>query len=360
LGRILDRYILREIISSWLLVTGVLLAILLTNQLARVLQRAADNQYPREVVLQLIGLGVLGNLGIVVPIGLLLGIVLALGRLYHDSEMTAAHACGVGQARIYGPIIAFALVVAAGQLWISTSLAPSAFAKTSALRTAALRAGQFAPVSPGRFRTFGGGDAVVYAEGVNADGTLSKVFVEREQRGKVEVALAERARHEVAPDGLTHTITLYNGERFEGLPGSPKFRIMRFGEHMIPVQMPLPEDAAARPDAMPLARLLESSDLKSIAELNWRFSLPLMAIVLAVIAVPVSRLRPRQGRYARVWLAILLYFLYSNLISAGKVWIERGVTPARLGLWWTHALIILLVLLSLWMPAAIGRVRHRS
>jgi lipopolysaccharide export system permease protein len=94
--RILDRYILREVVVSWLAVTGVLLAILLTNQIARVLELAAESQYPRGLVVELILLSAVQNLSLVIPVGLLIGIVLALGRLYHDSEMTAAQACGAG------------------------------------------------------------------------------------------------------------------------------------------------------------------------------------------------------------------------------------------------------------------------
>ena len=360
MGRILDRYILREIIASWVVVTGVLLVVLLTNQLARVLQRAANNQYPHDVVLKLIGLGVLQNLGILVPVGLLLGIVLALGRLYHDSELTAAQACGVGPSRVYGPIAVFAVVIALLQLWISLSLAPAALSQTLALRTAALRSGQFSPIAAGRFRTFGGSDAVVYAERVNHDGTLSKVFVEREQRGKVEVALADRARHEVTPDGRTHRITLYDGERFEGVPGGAKFRIMRFAEHVIPVPIPPPPSVASNPSAMPMRALLASNDLKAAAELQWRIALPMMAVVLAVLAVPISRLRPRQGRYARVWMAILLYLIYSNLVSTGTVWIQKGRVPPTIGLWWTHAVVIALTVLAVWAPGAMARARARG
>lgn len=231
LKRILDRYILREVVSSWVLVTGVLLVILLTNQLAKVLERAAEYQYPREVVFELIGLGTIQNISVLMPVGLLLGVVLAFGRLYHDSEMAAAMACGVGPSRIFSPVILLAIAVTCFLAWLTLVLSPSAFERTLSLRNSALRAGQFAPVSPGKFRTFGGGDAVVYAEGAEADGTLTNVFVERNREGRVEVALAGRAKHEVAPDGMSHTITLYDGERFEGRPGSPQFRIVRFREH---------------------------------------------------------------------------------------------------------------------------------
>src|SRR5437016_13098449 len=94
LGKILGRYVLREVALAWLVVTGVLLLSLLANQVAGVLERAALNQYPQSVVLELIWLGALQNLSVLVPVGLLLGVVLAFGRLYHDSEMAAALACG--------------------------------------------------------------------------------------------------------------------------------------------------------------------------------------------------------------------------------------------------------------------------
>src|SRR5262249_838081 len=115
--------------------------------------------------------------------------------------------------------------------WLTLFVAPESIARSLSLRSAALRAGQFAPIAPGRFRTFGGSDAVVYAEGAESDSTLTNVFVERHRQGTIEVALAQRARHVVGSDGMTHTITLYDGERFEGVPGSAKFRMMRFAEN---------------------------------------------------------------------------------------------------------------------------------
>lgn len=356
--RILDRYILREVVTSWLAVTGVLLVILLTNQMARVLERAAESQYPQDVVLELIWLGLLQNLSIVMPIGLLLGVVLALGRLYHDSEMAAAQACGVGPARVYGPIAALALVVTALIAWLTLDLAPEATARTLALRSAALQAGQFAPIAPGRFRAFGGGDAVVYAEDVHADGVLGNVFVERGRDGRVEVAVAERARHAVSDDGTRHTITLFDGERFEGTPGSAEFRIVRFAEHSIPVEVPQLAGTVLGLEGAPTRELLGTGELERRAELHWRIALPVMCVVLAVLAVPLSRLRPRQGRYARVWLAVVIYFVYANFVAAGRVWIARGTIPEPLGLWWVHVLVVLFVLALLVLPGRLQRARH--
>jgi len=360
LGRILERYILREVIASWLAVTGVLLVILVTNEVARVLSRAADNQYPRSMVLELIGLGAVHNLNILVPIGLLLGIFLAFGRLYHDSEMTALIACGAGPARIYAPVGALALVVTALLAWLSLDVAPQAMLSVLNLRSVALRAGQFAPITPGRFRTFGSGGTVVYAQGENPDGTLANVFVERGRGAFVEVAIAARARHAMAPDGRSLTITLYDGERLEGKPGSAQFRIMRFAQHVVPVQMPPPVLAVSDLDATPTRELVGSPDRAREAELQWRLALPVMGVVLTLIAVPLSRLTPRQGRYARVWVAAVLYLFYSNLVALGRSWIERGTLPDSIGLWWTHVVIIAAAVLVILAPRWIARVRHRD
>jgi lipopolysaccharide export system permease protein len=360
LGRILERYILREVVTSWLAVTGVLLVLIVTNEVARVLSRAADNQYPRSMVLELIGLGAVNNLEILVPIGLLLGVVLALGRLYHDSEITAALACGAGPRRLYAPVGLLAILVTALLAWLSLAVAPWAMSSVLDLRAVALRAGQFAPVTPGRFKTFGGGSTVVYAERSSPDGTLSNVFVERRRGDLVEVAVAERARHTVSADGQSLTITLYDGERYEGTPGGARFRIMRFAEHTIPVQMPPPVMSVSDLDAAPTGRLLASRDRASEAELQWRLALPVMCIVLALVAVPLSRLRPRQGRYARLWVAVVLYLLYSNLVALGRSWIEHGTVPAALGLWWTHAVVIAAAALIVLGPGWLARWRHRD
>ena len=356
---LLGRYILREVVLAWLLVTGVLLVILLAYEVVGVLERAAANQFPSGVVLELIWLGALQYLSILLPVGLLLGVVLAFGRLYADSEMAAALACGAGPANVYLPVVLLALVVAAALAWLTLVMAPQATEHALSLRQAAVRAGQFAPIAAGKFRSFGGGSVVVYAQDVNADGALHNVFIERSQGPVVQVALAARARHSVTADGMTHILTLYDGERFEGVPGSAEFRIVRFAEHVVPVQVPVVNDVVRDLEARPSALLAQSADPEQRAELHWRIATPLMCLVLALIAVPLARLRPRQGRYARVWVALLIFLLYSQLISVGKVMIAHGKAPQVLGLWWTHAVVVALALLIILGPGLRNRLRYR-
>jgi lipopolysaccharide export system permease protein len=360
LSRILSRYILREVALTSLGVTVVLLAIMLTNQLARVLERAAEFQYPRSTVMQLIALGAVQNLAVVVPVCLLLGIVLALGRLYHDSEMTAARACGLGRMGVVKPVLVLCALVVPLSAWLTLVLAPRAAARTYEMRAEAVRAGQFAPLAGGHFRSFGGGNTVIYAQDADAQGELLRVFVKRSREQRVEIAVAARARHEISADGTLHILTLFDGERYEGVPGQASFRIVRFAENRIPVRIPDAAGSALAIDALATTDLLATGGREQRAEFEWRVGLPVMAVVLSLLAVPLARLRPRQGRYGRIALAILAYFVYTNLMSAGRVWIARGTMPAWLGLWWVHLAIAALIIGVVWLPQWRARWSHRT
>lgn len=356
---ILDRYILREVAVSWVGVTGVLLALLVTNNVARVLERAAESQYPRGVVFELIALGTLQNLSFIMPVALLLAVVLALGRLYHDSEMTAAQACGAGLRPVLTPVLAFTAVVALALSLLSLELSPAAAGRMLSLRSEALRAGQFSPITAGKFRMFGGGSTVVYAQGAEPDGTLTRVFVERDRGDHLEIALAQRATHAYAEEGDLQVITLYDGQRYEGVPGERKFRIVRFAENSIPVRLPPVAGSAVALEGVGTTVLAASADPKQRAELHFRLAFPIMALVLGIVGVPLAKLRPRQGRYARVGFAVLIFFVYIQLIIAGKMWLERGVTPGWLGLWWVHVAVGLLAASILLVPPWLARARYR-
>ncbi len=354
----LDRYLLREVSLTFVAVTGVLLIVLLSNQFARVLGQAAQNEFPGGVVLSLIGLTTLQQLTVLVPIGLFLGIVLALGRLYHESEMTAMAACGVGTTSIYRPILVLTLLIVAALAVLSYRVVPDAWVKSQQIRADAMRAAQFGALEPGRFRSFLDGDAVFYAERVNHSGELFGVFVQRRVEDKVEIAVAERAVQRGAGQA-EQLFVLYDGRRYEGVPGTRNWRIVEFKEHGIPIRLP---DVKAKKDKQELKstrELLASDKPADRAELAWRTAVPVMAFVLMVLAVPLSKLRPRQGRFARIGLAVLAYFLYSNLLSAVRVWIQKDSPGGEFGLWWVHLVPLALAAFLLWRDERPGPLWRR-
>ena len=346
MGR-LDRYILREVATSWAAVTVVLLVILVGNQVAQVLGQAAEYRYPHGVVGELILLTSIQNLSVVLPVGLLLGIMLALGRLYHESEMAAIRACGIGPLQLLKPVLLLATAVMLVLAWLTLVLAPRAFGEAQQIRRDALRAAQFGALVPGRFHSFAGGTGVFYAESVGPDGDLYKVFIERRVQGHLEIALAARASHRSEEGGLLQVITLYDGERYEGTPGLARLRRMEFREHGIPIRLGDPAAGPARVETTPTAQLAASRAVGDIAELQWRLSMPIMALLLALLAVPLAELRPREGRYARIGYAILVYFIYVNLLTAARSWLEKGSLAAMPGLWWPHIGLLIVALLLL-------------
>jgi lipopolysaccharide export system permease protein len=360
LARILDRYVLREVAQTWAAVTGVLLVILLSNQLARVLAQAAAAEYPRATILTLLALTSLQNLSVLVPVALFLSIMLSLGRMYQESEMAAMQACGVGIGRLYVPIALFTFAIVMFLAWLAFIGGPAAGARAQEIRTEALRQAQFGSLEAGRFRSFGGG-IVFYAERVDANGVLHNVFVERSRGDRLEIVTAARAEQRGAGES-EQTFILYDGKRHEGVPGGGEFRMIEFGEHGIPIRLPGLATTSGRREQQATAVLWDSPDPGDRAELHWRLSVPLMAFVLMLLAVPLARLRPRQGRYGKMGLAILIYFTYANLLAAARVWIERETIPTVLGMWWIHAVVLAgaLWLLSREYPAGSWLPARRS
>ncbi len=355
----LDRYLLREVTVTFIAVTGVLLLILLSNQLARVLGQAVQSGFPGSVVLALIGLTTLQQLTVLVPIGLYLGIVLALGRLYHESEMTAMAACGVGTASIYRPVALLTVLVVAGLAVLSYRVVPAAGVRAQEIRVEALRSAQFGSLEAGRFRSFSGGDIVFYAERVRPNGQLEGVFVQRRVGDRVEIAVAERAEQRGAGKA-EQLFVLYDGRRYEGIPGALEWRVVTFKEHGIPVRLPEVKAKAEKLSVKPTSALIGSPDAAERSELAWRTAVPIMAFALMLLAVPLAKLRPRQGRFARVGLAVLAYFVYSNLVAAVRVWIEKGSPGGAFGMWWVHLVPVAVAALLVWRDERLGPLRRRA
>jgi lipopolysaccharide export system permease protein len=351
---IIDRYVLREVLWSWLAVTGVLSAVLVANQLAQILGQAAARGYPQAVILHLIGLMSVQNFTVIVPVGLLLGLVLALGRLHHENEMAALNACGVGPTRLLWSVGLLAVGVTLGLSWLTLWVAPQAFSQVEDIRRQALRAAQFGQLEPGKFHTLARGTVAFYAESADADGVLRHVFVERHVGPSVQVVLAERAVQRIEQEGNLHVLVLYDGDRYEATPGQASIRQVHFAEHGIPVAVSAQVATSTRVEARSTGDLFRDSSPKAQAELQWRLSLPVMTLILALLAIPLAVLQPRQGRYARLGTVILLYFVYSNLVSAARTWLEKGWLPPIIGLWWVH-IVVLLLAWFMWRPSLVGR-----
>ena len=350
--RVFDRYLLKEVINGWLAVTLFLWLILVSNRLVRYLGDAVSGDIPPDIIFRLIGLKMVWYLVHVVPFALALGVVLGLGRLYRDNEMTVMAACGVGPWRIYKPLLAFGLVLAMVLAWMSLYVSPAVEGMGLIMRAEAEQQADLTLLGAGRFNAVQHGRLTFYAERLSDDRrrmeNLFIVFRDRFDKSKnqqvIKAKSAYRKRDEKTGDNF---LVLVDGYRYEGRPGMKDYRVMKFGEYGIRVDLPGVQNVTSEIIATPTAALIGSSDPEKRAELQWRLAMPVSVMVLLFLSVPLCKSSQRQGRYGRLVMAILLFVVYYNLLGAAKVWVEQGDVPVSIGLWWVPALTVILTLILL-------------
>jgi lipopolysaccharide export system permease protein len=332
---LISRYIFRETFAAWLTVTLVLFVILMSNQFAEILDDAAVGRLPRDAIFAILGLTSLQYIMVLTPIGLFLGIMLALARLNRDSEMAALASCGVGPAQLLGPISVLTLALSGSVAWLALDQSPAAMRSIEEIKLRAQEELELGVLESGKFTSPDSGDTIVYAKEVVGDEILD-VFIEHQDDERLVVILAERGKRVLDPETGKLTFVLYDGRRFEGVPGQENFRVMGFAEHGMPIRINEDEEPEEPVEAKSSRVLFASTAPQDRAELQWRISSPVSLFVLMLLAVPLSRSRPREGRYARLGVGILIYITYVNLLSIARVWVEREQVPEWLGLWWVH------------------------
>lgn len=349
--RVFDRYLLKEVIYGWLAVTVMLWLILVSHRLVRYLADAAEGDIPAELIIRLLGLQMVRYLVYVIPFALALGVVIGLGRLYRDNEMTVMAACGVGPGRIYKPILVLGLVVALVLGWLTLYVSPLVQGLSYQLQKDAQQQADLTVLGEGRFNELQGGRLTFYAERLSSDKkNMENLFIVLRGENRADLTSqtvtaksAYRIQDAVTGDDF---LVLVDGYRYEGVPGKADYRIMQFAEYGIRIDLPTVQ-TSTKLESLPTAELLGSRNPYDIAELQWRLALPLSVIVLLLLAVPLCKSSPRQGRYGRLVLAVLLFVIYYNLLATAKVWVEEGAVPAVIGLWWVPALPVLLTVLLL-------------
>ena len=357
---IIDRYILKEILSTLLGVTLVLLLIFLSARIVQIFQEAASGALEVDTILIVLGLKAVVNLGFILPLSFYLAILLALSRLYKDSEMIALSACGVGQGRVLRSVIFLAVIFALLTGLFTLYLAPWAEQTNERLAAAAGRTADVRGITAGRFKDISTGIGTIYVEEFSEDRTeLRNVFGQRQQ-GAVQVIFTSRYGYQFT-DAKTgdRYVVLENGHRYEGQPGMPDFKIIEFEKHGVRIEERETGPVGYRRSALSTRDLLDNPEPFNVAELQGRIAPVLLSLVFAVLAVPLSRTSPRQGQYARLSLAILIYIIYTNMLNVARAWLQKGEISPWLGMWWVHALMLALGLFLFLQQSGFHPLRGR-
>jgi lipopolysaccharide export system permease protein len=343
---IFRRSIVAELTSTASAVFTVLFSILFSVGLVRILGQAAGGRVDNQAVMQLVALTALTWLPVILTLTLFVAVLMTLSRAYRDSEMVVWFAAGQSLLAWVGPVLRFAwpIVIAIGLLAFFVS--PWSQAQIEDARTRFAQRDDVSRVAPGRFIESGGAERVFFVESVDFDGgEVRNVFVSARSRGRETLVVAENGIIEVAPNGDRY-IVLKKGRRYEGTPGQLEYRTLEFDSYSIRIE--------ARPDrpigerrakALPTFQLVTQPTATNLGEILWRIGAPVMALLVTLLAIPLSYTNPRVGRSFNLIIAVLAFAVYVNVLNTVQAYVQQDRLGFGIGVWVVHAAVLAVIVL---------------
>ena len=350
---IIFRYLAKEIIFTLLAVCGVLLLIFMSGTFVRYLGDAAAGDISPSALIAIMGYRMPGFLELILPLGTFIGVMLAYGRLYVESEMVVLSACGLSQRRLlaYTLIAASPVILAVSVLGLYVS--PKGVAAVEEIVAAQKARGEFDLLQPGQFQPMNKGQGTFYTAAISSDKqNLTGVFIADINpktlltQSEASVIRSDSGQQWYNEEFQRRYFVLGEGKRYAGIAGEADFQELNFESFGQLMQENIGQYRVKyRVEAEPTLALLGATEPIRIAGLQWRISLPVLVIVVCLLAVPLSRTNPRQGRYLGMIPAILLYIIYLVALNAARDQVKLGKLDPLLGLWIVHLVFFCIALL---------------
>jgi lipopolysaccharide export system permease protein len=346
---IFQRSLLREVGNYAAAVFSVLFAIVVTSQLVRMLARAAGGKIPSDAIFALIGFTALNYLPILLALTLFVSVLMAVSRSYRDSEMVVWSASGLPLTAWVRPVLIFSAPIVLLITLLGLFLTPWANGRADEYRRNLESREDVSRIAPGVFRESSNAQRVFFVEAVDGkEDVVRNVFIASNQRDRSGVTVSREGFIETAPNGDRFAVLL-NGRQYDGVPGTGEYRVIEFEKYAARIKLREVRAASERPRTASTLELLESSDREMRAELMWRLGLPLVALNLALLAIPLAFVNPRASRSVNLIFAVFAYMVYSNLLSIVKAWVAQGRVQFEVGWWVLHAAMLgLIAFLFLW------------
>jgi len=344
---IIHRYIFLEIVKPQLLICAILAVIFASFSSAAYLADAAHGLLSGTTVIYMTFLKTLIGLESLLPTALYLAIIIGLGRLYNDSEMTALSAAGFSEFQVLKSVLPLAILTAILVGLFSIYLRPWAYQAVYKLEAQALAELDINKLEAGRFYKLGQTESVLFAGEIShQQGRLDQVFFREGDR----VIRAQEAYLATSETGAVPVMIFINGRAYNLDTKGHEDLKMTFKKLTLYINHFADPSINYKRKAEPVTILMKSDSTGDIAEYQWRFNLPLVTIILALLAIPLSRSRPRQGRFSKMAIALLVFALYYNLISIAKTWVDQGRIPEFPGIWVAHVIPAMLLLILVMQP----------
>ncbi|WP_217349310.1 LPS export ABC transporter permease LptF [Pasteurella oralis] len=357
---ILTRYLTKEVFKSQIAILFILLLIFFCQQLVRVLGSAASGKVPADLVMSLLGLGMPTMAQLMLPLCLFIAILLTFGRLYAESEITVMRACGVGQRILVRVVLILSLFTAALAAYNVFWLTPWAIQKQGEILEDAKANPTMGALAAGQFINTNNNEFVLFIDKIE-NNTIHDVYVfQTRKKGnlKPSVLVAEQGELTALPNG-DQILKLENSQRVEGSSAFPDFRITHFDEYQAYLGYQNTNSDERDAEELGFSALIHTNTPAAKAELNWRLSLILAVPLMALVAVPLSRVNPRQGRFAKIIPALLLYLIYFLLQSSLKSAWGAGKLDASFLMPLVNVMFFILgIVLNSWGSASMYKARH--
>lgn len=342
--KLFNKSLSQELISTASATFLVLIGIVIAQRAGFLVRIAAKGWIPNDAITTMLGFNMIKFLPMILSLTLFLSVLLTLTRWHRDSEMVIWFNTGLGVTSWIRPILKFALPVVITIALLSFFVMPWATQKVEDYRVQLKSRDELSAISPGVFKESSGGDRVYFVESFDQLGNVVKnVFVQTTQNQKTGVIVASQGSRVKAENG-DNFIVLEKGRRYESKPNSAEVSTTEFERYAVRVET---KEVAREPnetDALSTTLLVKSDSLRDKAELQWRLAIPISGIVLVLLAVPLSFVDPRAGRSLNLMFAVLIYVIYSNMLSIFQAWVTQGKIHHWIGLWPVHILFILLAI----------------
>lgn len=323
---IFRRSLVSELANSAGAVFTVIFSIVMTIALVSILGMAAGGRIDSAAVAEMVVYEALVNLAPLLAVSLFIAVLMTLTRSWLESEMVVWFSSGgISLLAWIRPVLRFALPIIILIAALSTVISPWARGQSEINKQLFAQRDDVTRLTPGSFVETSSGRQVFFIEEVSDDGlSVKNVFMTETSKDEELVIVAESGRIVVNEEGDRY-IVLHDGRRYEGEVGSQDYAITDFSEYSLRLDVK-PDTLMGRHEirTMPMSMLFALDNDEAKGELMWRFSWPIAALNLILIAIPLSFTNPRAGRSLNMVVALLLFVLYLNAISVGKTWVEQG------------------------------------
>ena len=338
------RSLKQELISTAAGAFLILIGIVVAQRAGNLIRLAAKGILPNDAITTLLGFNMVKFLPMILSLTLFLAVLMTLSRWYRDSEMVIWFSSGVSITGWIRPVLSFGAPIIVLITILSLFVMPWATNKGDTYRSELESRDDLASISPGVFKESNNGERVFFIESFDELGNIVKnIFVQSIQHQKLGIIVAAQGHRLVEKNG-DHFVVMENGRRYQGTRGSAEFSTTQFEKYAIRVEAKEAKQEPPSTQSKSSLELLESNSNVNKAELQWRFAIPISALILSLLAIPLSALDPRAGRSVNFILALIIYMIYNNLLSIAQAWVTQGKIHSLIGLWPVHLCFLLLAI----------------